>query len=209
MKQYKNSNSSKYNHKKKHGMAFKVTITVLGCIVAAVIVLLAINFNTIMLMMGKGNVSINTISQVKNTIPNTNKFSSEADTSSTDDTQVLTTVSKDKAVTLTITQQQDGKETIDAIVDLKKIDTKGINKQALKQGNPAAIQSAKILADSYIGTVINSSDTSGIEAYVATNLISQYKSNPTNVNIDHTFGNAHLTLSGNLSTGSLHVTITK
>ena len=98
---------------------------------------------------------------------------------------------------------------IDAKIDLKKLDFQGIDKEALLHGNPSAIMAAKALANDYIGTLIDSNDETGIEAYLATNLLSQYKSNPNNLKIDHTFDNAHLILIGNLSIGKIDVSITK
>jgi hypothetical protein len=68
---------------------------------------------------------------------------------------------------------------------------------------------AKALANDYIGTLIDPNDETGMETYLAANLLSQYKSNPNSLNIDHTFGNAHLILTGNLSTGKIDVSITK
>ena len=210
MTSYRDSNS-KYdrNNKKRHGRAFKISLSILVCLVVAAGVLFVTNHNTVALMMGKGNIGVNTISQVAASLSATGKFGNATVTGSAGQTQALTCISKDNAVTLTVTQQESGKETIAAKVDLKKMDFRGIDKKALLHGSPSAIQAAKALANSYVGTVVDPSDETGVEAYLVANLLSQYRSNPTSVNIDHAFGSAHLTITGNLSTGKIDVSITK
>ena len=160
-------------------------------------------------MMGKGNIKFNTISQVEKSLLDTGKFSNPTVTSSADQAQVLTSISKDNGVALTLTKQKSGKEIIDVKVNLKKMDLSDIDKKALLRGNPSAIKTAKTMVNNYVGTVIDPNDITAIEAYLVANLISQYKSNPNNVNINHSFGNAHLILKGNRSTGKIEVNITK
>jgi hypothetical protein len=210
MSSYKNSYiSNGLKNKKKHGKAFKIFLSIIFCLVILAGILFVTNYNTIRLATGKGNIKVNTISQVEKSLSDTGKFNSATVTSSTDQTQVLTCISKDEAIELTVTQQKNGKEMIDAKVDLKKMDFQGIDKQALLNGSPSAIMAAKELANGYIGTLIDQNDATGIEAYLASNLLSQYKSNMTSLSVDHTFGNAHLTLKGNLSIGKINVSITK
>lgn len=210
MSSYKNSYLSYgLENKKRHGKAFKIFFGTIFCLIILVGILFATNYNTIRLATGKGNITVNTISQAEKSLSDTGKFNSATVTSGADQAQVLTSTSKDNAVLLTVTQQKDGKEIIDAKVDLKKLDFRGIDKQALLHGNPSAIMAAKALANDYIGTLIDPNDETGIETYLAANLLSQYKSNPTRLNIDHTFGDAHLTLTGNLSVGKIDVSITK
>ncbi|WML34303.1 hypothetical protein [Clostridium sp. OS1-26] len=210
MSSYKNSYLSYgLKNKKKHGKAFKIFFFTIFCLVILAGILLVTNYKTIWLATGKGDIRVNTISQAEKSLSDTGKFNSATVTSSADQTQVLTSTSKDNAVVLTVTQQKNGKEMIDAKVDLKKLDFQGIDKEALLHGSPSAIMAAKALANDYIGTLIDSNDETGIETYLAANLLSQYKSNPTSLNIDHTFDNAHLTLTGNLSIGKIDVSITK
>lgn len=210
MKSYKNSYLSYgLKNKKKHGKAFKIFFSTIFCLVILAGILLITNYNTIKLATGKGNIKVNTISQAEKSLSDTGKFNSATLTGSTDQAQVLTCTSKDNAVVLTVTQQKNDKEMINAKVDLKKLDLSGIDKKALLHGNPSAIMAAKGLANDYIGALIDPKDVTGIETYLAANLLSQYRSNPTSLNIDHTFGNAHLTLTGNLSIGKIHVSITK
>lgn len=210
MSSYKNSYLAYgLENKKRHGRAFKIFLSAILCLIILAGILFATNYNTIRLATGKGNIEVNTISQAEKSLSDTGKFNSATVTSGADQAQVLTSTSKDNAVLLTVTQQKDGKEIIDAKVDLKKLDFRGIDKQALLHGNPSAIMAAKALANDYIGTLIDPNDETGIETYLAANLLSQYKSNPTRLNIDHTFGDAHLTLTGNLSVGKIDVSITK
>lgn len=210
MSSYKNSYLSYgLKNKKKHGKVFKIFFFIICCLVILAGIFFVTNYNTIRLATGKGNIKVNTISQAEKSLSDTGKFNSATVTSSADQAQVLTCTSKDNAVVLTVTQQKNGKEMIDAKVDLKKLDFRGIDKEALVHGSPSAIMAAKALANDYIGTLIDSNDETGIETYLAANLLSQYKSNPTSLNIDHTFGNANLTLTGNLSIGKIDVSITK
>jgi hypothetical protein len=184
-------------------------MSVLVCIVIAAGVLFALNFKTITLMMGKGNIKVNTVSQIHKSLLGSGKFSDVTKTTDPDNSQVLTSTSDDNAVILTVTQQENGKETINAKVDLNKMDVGSVDKKALAHGSPSAISAAKALADKYVGSLVDTSDETGLEAYLATNLLSEYKSDPTSVNIDHTFGNTHLTLTGDLSSGNIEVDISK
>lgn len=195
-------------NKRKHDKAFKIFLSVILCLVILAGILFVINYNTIRLATGKGDIKVNTITQAEKSISDTDKFNSATVTDSTDQSQTLTCTSKDNAVGLTVTQQN-GKETIDAKVDLRKMDLQSVDKNALLHGSPSAIMAAKAVANDYIGTLIDPKDQTGIEVYLAANLLSQYKSNPANVDIDHTFGDAHLTLTGNLSTGKIDISITK
>lgn len=196
-------------NKKRHGKAFKIFFSIIFCLVMLAGILFTTNYNTIRLATGKGNIKVNTISQAEKSLSDTGKFNSAMVTCSADQAQVLTCTSKDKAVVLTVTQQKNGTEMIYAKVDLKKLDLRSIDKKALAHGSPSAIMAAKALANDYIGTLIDPNDETGIETYLAANLLSQYKSNPTSLKIDHTFGNANLILTGNLSSGKIDVSITK
>lgn len=210
MNSYKSSYLS-YDPKnnKKHGKAFKIFLFTILCLVIFAGILFITNYNTIRLATGKGNIKVNTISQAERSLSDTGKFNNATVTSTADQAQLLTCTSKDNAVVLTVTQQKNGKEIIDAKVDLKKLDFRSIDKKALVHGSPSAIMAAKALANDYIGALIDPNDETGIETYLAANLLSQYKSNPTSLNIDHTFGNANLTFTGNLSSGEIDVSITK
>ncbi len=210
MDNYKNSYSSyDLKNKKKHGKAFNIFLFIILGLIILTGILFVINYNTIMLAMGKGNIKVNTISQAEKSLLDTGKFNSAKVIKSSDQTQVLTCTSKDNAVELTITQQKNGKEMIDAKVDLKKLDFQDIDKKALLRGSPSEIIAAKALANDYIGTLIDSKDVTGIETYLASNLLSQYKSNPNSLSVDHTFGNAQLILTGDLSKGKINVSISK
>lgn len=210
MNSYKNSYLS-YGQKngKKRGKARIIFLSILFGLVILAGILFVANYNTIRLAAGKGNIKVNTISQAEKSLSDTGKFNSATRTGSAGQDQVLSCTSKDNAVVLTVTQQKNGKEIIDAKVDLKKMDLQGIDKRALLRGNASAIMNAKALANDYIGTLIDQKDVTGIETYLAANLLSQYKSNPASLNIDHKFGNARLTLTGDLSTGKIDVNITK
>ena len=210
MNNYKDSYFSyDSKNKKKHGKAFKIFLSIVFCLIILAGFVYVKNYNTIRLATGKGNINVNTISQAEKSLSDTGKFNSAAITNSSDQAQVLTSTSKDNAVKLTVTQQKDGKETIDANINVKNLDLSGIDKKALLHGSPSAVKAAKALANDYIGTMMDPKDVTGIETYLASNLINQYKSNPNNLNIDHTFGNARLILTGNLSTGKINVSITK
>ncbi len=210
MNNYKDSYFSyDSKNKKKHGKAFKIFLSIVFCLIILAGFVYVKNYNTIRLATGKGDINVNTISQAEKSLSDTGKFNSAAITSSSDQAQVLTSTSKDNAVKLTVTQQKNGKETIDANINVKNLDLSGIDKKALLHGSPSAVKAAKALANDYIGTMMDPKDVTGIETYLASNLINQYKSNPNNLNIDHTFGNARLILTGNLSTGKINVSITK
>ena len=210
MNSYKNSYLTYgRKNKKKHGKAFIIFISIILCLVILAGILIVLNYNTIRLATGKGNIKINTISQAEKSLSDTGKFNSATVTGSNGQTQVLTSTSKDKAIALTVTQQKNGKEKIDAKVDLKKLDFQGIDKKALVHGNPSAIMAAKTLANDYIGTLVDRNDETGIETYLAANLLSQYKNNQNSLSIDHNFGDTHLTLTGDLSNGKIDVSITK
>ena len=210
MSSYRNSfSTNSYKQKKRHGKAFKIIISIVIGLVVIAGVLFALNFKTITLMMGKGNIKVNTISQIHKSLLGSGKFSDVTKTTGPDNSQVLTSTSDDKAVILTVTQKENGKETINAKVDLNKVDASSVDTEALAHGSPSAISAAKALADKYVGSLVDTSDETGLEAYLATNLLSEYKSDPTSVNIDHTFGDTHLTLTGDLSSGNVEINLEK
>lgn len=196
-------------NRKKPRKVFIIIFSIFFCLVILAGILIITNYNTIRLAAGKGSIKVNTISQAEKSLSDTGKFNDAILTENTDKSQVLTCTSKDNGIVLTVTQQKNGKEIIAAKVDLKKIDFQGIDKKALVQGSPSALMAAKTLVNDYIGTLIDKKDVTGIETYLAANLLSQYKSNRTDLNIDHNFGNAQLTLTGDLSKGSIDVNITK
>lgn len=209
MSSYKKSYlSNDQKNKKKHNKAFKIFFSVILCLVILAGIFFVTNYNTIRLATGKGDIKINTISQAEKALSDTGKFNS-ATVSNIDQAQVLTCTSKDDAVVLKVTQQKNGEKMIDAKVDLKKLDFRDIDEKALLHGSPSAVMDAKTLANDYIGALIDPNDATGMETYLATKLLNQYKSNPNSLNIDHNFGDAHLTLTGNLSTGKIDVTLTK
>ena len=193
--------------KKKHSKALKIILSILLCILIALIVLFAINFKTIMLLFGNGNIKVKEIPEIKSALESTSMFSEVAESVNENGYKVLTSTSNDKAVKLTITEQKDGKKTVSAEVNANKIDASGIDTEGLKQGNPAAINYAKTLADKYVGTIIDKADITGMEAYITKSILSQYKSNPDAITIDHNFENTNFNLSGDLSTGLINITI--
>jgi hypothetical protein len=206
---YSDSYSPTYvsRQKRKHGKALKIVLSILILIIVILGILFAINYNTIMMFFGKGNLKVKDISQIKSGILSTGEFTDLKESVDANGSSVLTGVSKDKAVTLTITQSKSGAKTVSAKVDTSKLDTSGINKDALLKGQPAAVQSAKSLADKYIGTVVDSSDVNGMEAYLAGDVLSKYKSDPSNLTVDHNFGDTNLNISGDSSTGILNINL--
>lgn len=208
MKRYNNLDRSSYRGKKKRKKGLKILLIILAVIVVAAGIVFALNYNTIMLMTGHGTFDIKPVDKMKTAIDQTGLFERVEETSSAGES-VLKTTSKDGAINLNITQSQSGTETISADINLKDIDTGGIDISALRSGDPSAIAEAKKLADKYVGTIIDEDSKTGIEAFLVQKLIKEFNSDDNLFYITQMFGSTELDFSGNMLTGQLYITIIK
>ena len=184
----------------KHRKALIITLSVIAALLVAAGVFVALNYNTILLGSGRGTVRIKDISQIRQSVDQSGLFGDVQESTDADGNQVIKCVSKDKAVTLTVTQKKDGSKTVNAQVDLKKVEAGGIKADDLKSGGLPAVQAAKSAADKYVGTVVDKSEVTGMETYVAKEAFAQYKSGSDNISVSNRYGNTSLDVSGSLST---------
>lgn len=201
--------SYSYGKRKGRHKGLKIFLIILLGIVVILGILFAINFNTIMVFNGKGHINVKQAPQIKQSMTGSGMFEDVGENTDSNGNSVMTGVSKDKAVTLTVTKQKDGTQVINAQVDTSKLDDAGIDLTALKNGNAKTLQAAKDLADKYVGTIVDDNSKTGMELYMASKLYNQYKNNPNDINISHSFGDTDLTVTGDMSQHKLDVTLKK
>lgn len=185
--------------RKKHGRARKIILAIVGVIAAALIVLLAVNYKTIALAFGKGSVHVNNLDQVKTSILKSGEFDNLSESTDAQGDRMLTGVTKDGAISFSLKQYPDGRETVTAQIDLKKLDLSGIDKQALLKGNTEALKKAKSVSDKIFRPVVGNEAT-GLESYLAQEALKESRNSPDDIQISHRFGATSVDLTGSLTT---------
>lgn len=178
----------------------------LGIIVAVAVILcivFALNHKTISLALGKGSFSLNSPQQIEKSMGDSGNFKDVKSSAGT-----VTGVSNDGAVSYKVTQKGGG-ETVDADIDLSKLDTGSIDKSAILKGNVSAISQAKTQADKYLEPIVGKSQLPGIEAYMAAEVLKQGKANPDDIDISHKFGDVTLKMTGDLSSDKATLQLSK
>lgn len=191
--------------KKKHTVR-RVVLAILALLLAAAVIWIAVHFRTLQLASGHGSLKLNSLPQITRSLTQSGRFDNLSQNTDSNGSQVLTGVSKDGAVSLTVTQDNGGHKTVDARIDLSKLDTGNISKSALLHGDTSALQAVRSEADQYLGALVDPGQLTGMETYVAGQLISQYRRNPDSaLDVDHTFGGTSLSLNGSLASQKIAI----
>ncbi|MDF2535046.1 MAG: hypothetical protein K0R18_1205 [Bacillales bacterium] len=193
--------------KPKKRKTLKIMIYVFSTILLIFGVVFALNFQTIMLMSGKGKLKMNDIAAVKKAVSNSKVLSLESESTGADGTKTLNIKSKDNAVTIIVSQKPNKTQTISANIDANKLNTTNIDMDAIKSGDVKAVSAAKSLADDYLSTIVSKDQASGIEAYAAKEAISQLKNGNTNLSINNTFGSTNFSAKIDTTTGQINITV--
>lgn len=208
MATYRNS-TVHFGRRRKSRTGLKIFLGIVIAIVIILGIIFALNYKTIMLSTGNGSANINSLESIKKSLSDSKLFNGVNNSVDSAGNSVTTCTSKDGAVSYTITQQKNGKETVNADIDLKKLKSEGINKSEIKSGNVSAINKAKSIADQYVTPIVGSDQASGMELYLAKEIMNQGAANPDNINVNHKFGDVTVQVTGNLSADSANVKLSK
>lgn len=191
--------------RRPHRAAKIVLGIVLGLLIVCGVVF-ALNYNTITLLLGKGKIGLKDIGGIKSAASGILTQVSEA--SQSGGGQTLTGTSADGAVKMTVTQTSDGKKTVNAQADLRKL-APGADLHAIKSGDLSGLSALKSQADKYLAVVVPQDQVTGIEAYLLKEASAQYKSHPNAITIDKDFGNVSLHASADMHSGQGDLTMTQ
>lgn len=197
------------NRRRKSRKGLKIFLGIVAVLVIALGIFFALHYKALLLAFGGGNLEINRAQSIGKSMAASGDFQNVKTGTDASGNTTVTGVSKDGAVSYSVTQQKSGKETVTAQVNLKKLDTHGISKSAVLHGDTAAIQKAKAQMDAYLVPIVGQDQATGIETYLAKQALQQSKSNPNSIRIAHTFGKTTVQVSGSLSAHSATVKVTQ
>lgn len=197
------------NRRRKSGKGLKIFLGILAVVVVALGIVFALNYKTILLALGGGKLNVRSAPQIAQSLAASDQFQNVKTGTDPAGTTTVTGVSKDGAVSYSVAQQKNSRETVTAQVNLKKLDTHGISKSAILHGDTAAISKAKTQMDAYLIPIVGKDQATGIETYIANQALRQSKSDPNHIRITHTFGGTTVEITGDLSTKNATVKITR
>lgn len=202
MKAKKNALQSK---PAKHKRALKITAGIFGGIILILGIIFALNFNTVMLMMGSGSVKVTSVDQLKKKLSSDKTYQNVKTDKNANGKQTLSAQSKDGAVTIEAVESNNGKVKISGNIDVTKV-------EALKKSNINVndLQSMKNIADQYVNNLVDQQSVTGVEAYVAKEVLAQYQGNKQNFAVSKKFDQgAVLNVSGDFASGQVNFDITQ
>lgn len=189
----------------KHKKALKITAGVFGGIILLCGIIFALNFNTVMLMMGSGSVKVASVDQLKKKLSSDKTYQNVKTDKNANGKQTLSAQSKDGAVTIEAVESNNGKVKISGNIDVTKV-------EALKKSNINVndLQSMKNIADQYVNNLVDQQSVTGVEAYVAKEVLAQYQGNKQNFAVSKKFDQgAVLNVSGDFTSGQVNFDITQ
>lgn len=209
MPRYAASSAFSNRRRKKSGKGLKIFLGVAAAVVVALGIVFALNYKTVLLALGGGSLNIRSAQSIGKSMTSSDKFKNVSVKTNSSGETAVTGVSRDGAISYSVTQQSNRRETVTAQVDLKKLDTHGISKSAILHGNVAAISKAKTQMDAYLVPLVGKEQATGIETYLANQALRQSRSAPNHIRIVHTFGGTTVEVTGDLSAKSATVKITR
>lgn len=183
--------------KKKTKMGFRIFLCVLVLAVAGLGTVFALNYNTILLTTGNGSAKLNDVINIKKTLAKSADMKNVKSKTDKNGNTTLTGISKNGAVAYKVTQKKNGKETVDAKVDINKL-KKSVKIKQINAGDLGAIKDLQKQANDYIEPIVGKDAATGIELYFTQKIVAQSTKNPEKINISHSFGGILVQLTGSL-----------
>lgn len=188
----------KFSIKKKSRKRPVIVLSILLLIFIGLGVAFALNYKTIMLTTGNGDAKLNDVHTIKSTLAKSSAMKNIKSQTDKNGNTTLTGTSKNGAVNYKVTQKKDGKETVNANVDVNRLQSKAVNIKQFKVGDLTAIKSLQQQANEYIAPIVGKDQATGIELFFTRELISQGAKNPKAISISHKFGDMSVQLYGNI-----------
>lgn len=188
------------SRRKKH-RGLKIFLVIIGALLAIACIAFILNYNTVMLFFGKGNVNIPSTSSIEKALKTNNHYENIQTTSDGSGDTTVTAQSKDGAVNIKSVTDSSGKQNVEVQMDIKKMSGISSSKSL------ANLQAVVAKINQYLASVIDPNQLTGIESYVTRELITQYKSGQSTFSISNTFNSVQLHISGNFETKVVNVDV--
>lgn len=187
--------------RRKSHRGLKIFGGILAVLLVAGGIAFALNYNTVLLFFGKGTVNLPAASSMAEALKANSQYEDVQTSSDAAGNTVVTAKSADGAVSIQSTTDSSGQQNIQVQMDVKKMDGVSTSKSL---SNLTAIQS-KI--NDYLSSVVDPSQLSGIESYVAREVLAQYQKRQSTFSIANDFGGTKLQAAGNFETGVIDFTV--
>lgn len=185
--------------RRKRHRGLKIFLGIVILLLVAAGIAFALNYNTVLLFAGKGTVSVPKTSAMEKALKASDKYENVKTRTDASGNTVVTANSTDGAVSFQSTTGSSGDTKVEVQMDVKKM--KGVS-TSRSLSNLKAMQ-AKV--NEYLSAVIEPSQLSGVESYVAREALSQYQSGQRNFSVSHNFNGTQLDVTGDFETGVVHV----
>lgn len=188
------SQISNYGARKKQHRGLKIFLGVMIALLAVGCIAFALNYNTVMLLLGKGKIDVPSTSSLASSLHSNGQYQGvQVSTDSSGDT-IVTAQSKDGAVSLKSVTDPSHEQKISIQVDVSKMS--GVSSEKSLSNVQTIIQKV----NSYLKSVIDPTQLTGVEGYVTKSVISQYKSGGKTFSVSHNFDGTTLQMTGNFET---------
>lgn len=175
-------------------MLKKLGIVLLGMFVISIVAVL-LNWNTIQIVLGKGDITMKSFEENQVALTNNSQFENVTVTEE-DGQQVLSAVSKDKQMRIKVVSQ-DGK--------IKMVES-NLDASSLNQDNIKDVLTKNF--EGVLSSVMDKQSLRGIELYVAKEALQQYQNNNDIIVINKTFGNIRIQVRGDIQTAEIQFNMT-
>lgn len=187
--------------RRKRHLGLKIFGGILAVILVAGGIAFALHYNTVMLFFGKGTVSVPSTSSMAQALQASGQYGTVQTSSEADGGTVVTAKSKDGAVDIKSSTDSAGQQHIEVQMDIKKMDGVSTSKSL---SNLKAIQT-KI--NDYLSAVVDPSQLSGVESYVAREVLAQYQSGQSTFSVSNEFSGTKLQADGDFGSGIVNFTV--
>lgn len=174
------------------GFKLKKFGIVLFAILLIIIGICLVNFDTIQMVLGKGEITMKSFEENKELLANNDNFK-DVVVEEIDGKQVLSGVSNDEMTQVKVVS--DGQK-------IEKVETQ-MDGSSLTKENAKDVLTKNL--EGILSAVMDKKKIRGVELYVVKEALQQLKNNPEKVVINKTFGDVHLEAIGDISTGQIQL----
>lgn len=174
------------------GFKLKKFGIVLSAILLIIIGICLVNFDTIQMVLGKGEITMKSFEENKELLANNDNFK-DVVVEEIDGKQVLSGVSNDEMTQVKVVS--DGQK-------IEKVETQ-MDGSSLTKENAKDVLTKNL--EGILSAVMDKKKIRGVELYVVKEALQQLKNNPEKVVINKTFGDVHLEAIGDISTGQIQL----
>ena len=201
MSRYDRILSTSPRRKKHRGL--KIFLIVIAALLVAGGIVFALNYNTILLFNGKGTVSVPAASTMAKALKTSSTYENVQTSSDASGNTVVTAQSKDGAVNIKSTTGSSGGQKIEVQMDVKKM--KGVSTSK----SLANLQAMQAKVNQYLVSAVDPSQLTGVESYVAREVLAQYQSGQETFTVSNNFSGTQLDVTGDFETGIVNFNVVR